>query len=305
MKCNEIRSELVAYDRDELPAEDAARVARHLDACQACREELAAVQGTMATVRAGLVPVEPDADARTRLRERLGQGPRALSSRRLLSRPQDDGLRWPERLRRRVRQSPYVGASLLLHAAALLLLAVGLPLAYHYTQDAGPGPDGVEVEMPAARALYAQRRRAPRQRLALEQGTLDQTKIRRAAAVYLAGDPTDRCIWAFPVGGAGNRSEERFLSVFSAEERQILTRVDTRDGALELPDRLRQTYLAEAGAVVVIDLIDQPKKGRFELWAPQRWEEYTEAHAKGGEVALQLSALATGGGTVALGAIHH
>ena len=71
---------LALYVRNELAAGERARVAAHLDACEACRRVLADVQAVLAELAAAPVPTEPQwgpyhAQLRARIQARA-RGPR-------------------------------------------------------------------------------------------------------------------------------------------------------------------------------------------------------------------------------------
>ena len=63
MTAGHLDTELIPYIRDELAPADAERVARHLADCSLCRDELDAVRGTLAALRAE-IPEPPEVDWR-------------------------------------------------------------------------------------------------------------------------------------------------------------------------------------------------------------------------------------------------
>lgn len=282
MNCTEAREELVAYERGELSPADGEHVARHVEGCEACAAELESLRAALATVREGLVTIEPRADFRVQLSEAVvaeGEDRRSSASqRRFLTLRCDEGEErsgWRNPLKGR-----YLGASILLHAA-IFLMVVGIPVAVHVSRSSTDVEKArVKIDLPRYRVVFAERQRARRSaaRLAVGLGrrlTVDALPAGRgAAAFYFAGDPVDKCIWAYPVGGEGAMSEAALLSEIPADARFMFTRVAVSDGSFSIPEKLAESYLGSAPEVVVLDLLGSSKRKRLEIWDPARLESY-------------------------------
>lgn len=279
MQCQEVLDELVAYDRGELDAHDLLRIGDHIAACENCRAELHALRSTMQLLRHSLVAVEPSANIRQRMRERISR-PRSMLSRRRFITMGRASAGWQGLLTDRLRRSPYFAASLLAHAA-LLLVALGVGVYYWGAdgdRDETHAIRAVHTASQRARAMHGIRTQAMRVSTRLNQNQLDLTPHSRAAsaeAVYLAGDPQNGCIWAFPVGGPTNRSEEDFRRQMRRRNSLgLFSRVPNKDGRFAIPEALSAQYLEGVKEVVVVDLLTTPRKERLEIWSASRWNAY-------------------------------
>ncbi|MFW5856985.1 MAG: zf-HC2 domain-containing protein, partial [Planctomycetota bacterium] len=281
MQCNELEQELVAYDRGELAPEDAGHVDAHLADCEACRRRLAEIRETMRIVRMGLVAMEPSADFRLRLRERIRRGSHHVSgcsSRRFLTRGPQERRTFAEALRDRMRRSPYLLYSLAAHAAVLLIVVGWAAYAWRAPAEGRPPLDGPQVVRDRAQALRDARITAWTTRVPFADRRVPLARVQPAKAVYVGEDHEDGCLWLYPVGGQGGVGEDAFLDRLPDGAATQFTRVPTGpEGDVVLPEPLTEAFLADAEEVVLVDLRNVPRKERLEVWSAARWESYVKS----------------------------
>lgn len=88
MNCSSVRNRLSAYLDQELGQKEAILVSRHIEACEACRQELAALKNDAALLRSSELPEQPAflvsrtmAEVRVRVSSRIPVWRRVVSRR--------------------------------------------------------------------------------------------------------------------------------------------------------------------------------------------------------------------------------
>ncbi|MDP7032969.1 MAG: zf-HC2 domain-containing protein [Planctomycetota bacterium] len=141
MSCSHFQADLIEVLRGESSPERQEEVRSHLDSCPECRQESEEIQRVFEAV--SLLPsIEPSPEFAASLASRLDDTPSPKNSL---------GTRWSEQvlftadyLRHRVRTTPLLAASILLHAGALGLIATFLFQNSIQTQGK---PHSVELEI--------------------------------------------------------------------------------------------------------------------------------------------------------------
>ncbi len=286
MECRDAIMDLVSYHKDEMPAEDRAVVEEHLAECEACRGELENIEQTFNVLHQDLVPIELSAHFRLAMADRLDEATHVAAQAKVAGlhavRPSERHLEemdrpFVARLWQHARRSPYFAASLLLHAAAALIV-LGLFIQLRRVQssrDERPprrlhverGSDDVR-EGPDLRQVVGRRRSVFSYQTKPEFTATGitvsvQQSMKEDGNVVLVADETLSCVMAFLT----DREDRKSLpSQGVLKEYPGSMQASIQNARLKVPSSIVGDLFDSTDRLVVFDLDD-----RLEFWSVNRW----------------------------------
>ncbi len=280
MNCEQCKNELVDYLKDELDSEVRRQVEAHLSGCEECCKEREILEQTFDTLARELVPIELSAHFRMALAERLdaatiesGQDqpdqPHIVRSSerhiRDMKRPAVIKL-WDH-----AKRSPYFAASLVLHAAALLIICAAVVKMQAQSrkivtiESRQPANTGSACAQPEFTAYLARKdaHRIKTRAVPVSNGMrvdLSQLYFMGKQELVLVGDDDLSCVRGYFVESESGNSRNLLMKQYPDATSGIISNAE-----VDLPMSLAR-YISASRELFVFRL-----KDRLEFWSRPTW----------------------------------